>query len=286
MRYIDCYNYPDVKPDEKEYKESIISFLCDHFYHSDIDIILTNVNNNKISINTKNTIVFLSGNEYSIVPSYADHVKAIFTDFWLPSMPQNIYEIPLGFNERSDGRFIQLNLSINPISQRNYDITFCGSLHGNSANHRVLMLQALQNFKKYNAHIETYNDFFYGEKNINTRQQKYQKVMLDSKISLCPGGAKTFDRGSFFSGWETYRFNESLRYGNIIICNYSWSQYYSGPNVFYIDNWSDLTEKYIDNIMSKDLDQIQLAGIQYYKKHTSRFNVLKNIISIIEKNVL
>lgn len=282
MRYIDLYN-GSIKPDEKEYKESIIEYLCDYFCHNKFTLILTGIANNFKIEDPSNTIVFLSGNEYSIVPEYHSSVRGIFTDFWLPNMPENVYEIPLGINERSDSRFIQFNNEIKPISSREYDLCFIGSVHGNSASHRLEMLDSLNNIQKFKKYINPYQNFFYQYEDIEKNKKIYRDILLNTKISLCPGGAKTIDYGKLFSGWESYRFNESLRYGNIIICNYNWSKYYVGPNIFYIENWSDLTEDYISNILQQPLDIIQQRGIENYKQHISRPAVLRNIINQIER---
>lgn len=282
MRYIDLYN-GSIKPDEKEYKESIIEYLCDYFCHNNFTLILASINTKPNIEDPANTIVFLSGNEYSVVPEYQPFVKAIFTDFWLPTMPENVYEIPLGINERSDSRFIQFNDTIKPISSREYDLCFIGSTHGNSASHRLSMLNSLNNIHKFKKYINPYQNFFYQYEDIEQNKKLYKNILLNSKISLCPGGAKTLNYGKLFSGWESYRFNESLRYGNIIICNYNWSKYYSGPNVFYIEDWSDLTENYLSDVLYQPLDIIQHKSIEYYKKYTSRPVVLNNIINQIER---
>lgn len=189
MKYIDLYSGPE-KPDEKEYKESIIEFLCDYFCYNNFTLILTNANYDLQIDDPSNTIIFLSGNEYSFVPDYHNSVKAIFTDFWLPNMPPNVYEIPLGINERSDSRFIQFDDTIKPISLREYDLCFIGSVHGNSASHRLSMLNSLNNIQKFKKYIVPYQNFFYQYKDIEESKKQYKNTLLNSKISLCPGGAK------------------------------------------------------------------------------------------------
>jgi hypothetical protein len=58
MKYNDLHTWENLKPDEKEYKESIIEFLCDHFCHEDIQIIFTH-DTNSLPIYGKNVITFL-----------------------------------------------------------------------------------------------------------------------------------------------------------------------------------------------------------------------------------
>lgn len=284
MLYVDIYPGADIKPDEKEYKESIISIICDHFYHNNLKFILASSKTASLPYEDKTTVVFLSGNEQSIVPRYVNNVALIFTDFWLPTMPSNMREIPIGFNERSEGRFLSSNIDISNITSRYYDLCFIGSTHSLNNSHRTELLNQLDSLKnKYNIFTNSYTKFFYGCDNINQKKKQYKEILYNTKISLCPGGLYATGRDLVFPGWETYRFNESIRYGNIIICNYNWSKYYSGPNVFYIDTWKNLNNVFINNILSNDLNERQKLGLLHYKKHLSRFNIIHNLIQDIEK---
>lgn len=288
MKYIDNLFWPTEKPDEKEFKESVICFLCEHFCHEDITIILTR-DAEKLPVYGSNVVVFFSGNEASFIPQYHEYVGVIYTDFWNPGMPKNIKNIPLGTNERTSGRFITQEKII-PISERELDFCFVGCRHSHSAvSHRSIMFNAIEkidpSLKKI---VSGYEGFFYqphiDKQQITDKKQQYIDLLNNTKISLCPGGNASIGDG-YFPGWETYRFSESMRSGNIIICNYDWSPWYKGPNVFYIDHWSKLTTEFIRDILAKDLNSIQKQGIQYYRESISRFNILKSIVNDIERLV-
>ena len=281
MKYIDLHSWPTEKPDEKEYKESIIALLCDHFCHENITFILTR-DHATLPEYGKHVIVFLSANEPSRHPTYSDKVGLIYTDFWTPEMPKNVKNIPLGFNERTSGRFIA-GEKITPITERSIDMCFVGSHHGTNS-HRMEMLASLNkidpSIKKV---VSTYSGFFYQPNNYEevARKNGYIDLLYNTKISLCPGGNASSGSGHF-AGWETYRFNESQRAGNIIVCNYDWSEWYKGPNVIVIDSWSNLTTQFVHNLLKQDLDTLQRQGIKNYKEKISRVNVLNSIVNDIE----
>ena len=285
MKYIDLHNWENEKPDEKEYKESIIALLCDYFCHEDITFILT-ANCDSIPVHGSNVVVFLSANERSIVPQYHTKVGMIYTDFWNPDMPSHIKSIPLGLNERTSGRFIQTE-PLMPISQREIDICFIGATH--LANpHRREMIESVNRLDSYKKIINTYETFFYnvGAPNEDQiqRRKKYFDVLGSTKISLCPGGGNSHGSG-YFPGWETYRFNESLRAGNIIITNTNWCKWYQGPNIFYIDSWNKLDNTFIDSILSQDTNLLQKQGIANYRQNLSRNAIQQDIINDI-KNLI
>jgi hypothetical protein len=286
MKYIDLWGIGfQIKPDEKEFKESVIALLCDQFCHEDITIILTQ-DITTIPVLGKNVIVFLSANELSRTPYYFSSVGLIYTDFWNPSMPKNMRPFPLGLNERTTGRFFTQKKLL-PLSQRKIDISFIGSRHGNDT-HRPVMLDAVNAITKFSKHIETYTAFFHEQqKDKNTTANKisnYFEVLHNSKISLCPGGGQSIGEG-YFPGWESYRLNESLKAGNLIITNFNWSPWYTGPNMFYVSKWKDLNTDFIENILNQDIDKIQKDSVLYYREKLSRVAILNSVVADIENHL-
>ena len=286
MKYIDIHTWEREKPDEKEFKESIIALLCDYFCHDDVIFVLTH-DWRSVPVTGSNVVVFLGANEQSYVPLYHKDVGVIYTDFWNPNMPSNVLSIPLGLNERTSGRFLQTEPVVSLI-EREKDVCFIGSSHG-AQTHRREMLNALHNIKNYKRIVKVYDSFFYdvgapSEKH-KERNAEYLKVLQQTKISLCPGGGLAQGEG-YFPGWESYRFSESLRLGNIIITNINWCEWYKAPNVFYIKNWRDLDNNFIKDILDRDINEIQKQGIVYYKQKLSRPAILQHIIQDIEKYVI
>lgn len=286
MKYIDNYFYTDCTPDEKAYKENIIKLLYDYFCHTNYTFILTN-NKNILPEYGNNVVVFLSGNELSEIPVYFNKVKYIFTDFYLPDMPKNIFPILMGNNSRSsNGDYYNYTNSIKQIQEREIDICFMGAIHRPGSDRDIVKNQ-LKNFKDIKVYCKFYNDFFFDKKSpedIEKNKQNYFNILKNTKISICTGGNHAFvKKGAYFAGWESYRFLESMQLGNIIITNINWPQYYKSPNVFFVDNWSNLTEEYVKEILTKDLNFLQKQSFDFYKKNISKYAIIQNIINIIEE---
>lgn len=286
MKFYDEYLANDV-PDEKSYKENIIKILYDYFFHEDLIFVLTN-NPNKISVTGDNVIVFLSGNESSIYPVYWSKVKLIFTDFWLPIMPNNIHHIPLGNNTRSSkGDFYDFGVSNSKkISEREIDICFMAAMHTNSFE-REIVHNELKNFKNLSVHNYMYHAFYYADSERDATKNIYFEVLSNSKINICVGGnLKYLKKANYFAGYETYRHLESSMMSNIIITDVHWSPYHMSPSTFVIDDWKNFNESYVSNILNNyDLDDLQLKSINYYKESQSKLGQIKRMIGIIEQNI-
>lgn len=286
MKYHDLYQDPWWKPHEKEYKESIVSLLCDHFCHEDIHIVLAGFTIKELPVKGQNVIVFFCGNEASAVPSYINDVGLIYTDNWLPTMPSKMKGIPVGFNEDLETRFIQTN-KLKPISQRSYDISFIGSYYNGN---RDMLLSALKELQTYlNIKLVIHDTYFYLNNFNNTTIQEKKKIYLetlaDTKIIACPFGAigNNNNSANLSPGWETFRFCESLIAGNIILTTHFWSEWHKGPNIISLKNWKELTSPYVKSLLDQDLDTLQKEGIKHFRKKLSRVNILNSIIQDIEQ---
>lgn len=289
MKFIDNLFYTDVKPDEKGYKESLLVMLTDYFCLENLTFILTR-SVQKLEEYGRHVIVFLSGNEASYVPLYADKVGLIYTDFWNPSMPSNMKSVPLGHNERSEGQFLG-HEHIPLISKRPTDLYFAGALHSKNSHRRIMVRKMNELCPSIKQNLFTYQDFFFGvfncPENREEKNQEFKNYLRQSKICLCPGGY--WSQGSengFFPGWESYRFGEAMRAGSLIITNFNWSKWYQAPNVFSISSWEDLTSDLIKDILNSDVDSIQFAAKEYYRKKLSRPAILQEIIQDIETQIL
>lgn len=290
MKYIDQYFYENDPPDEKSYKESIIKILYDYFYDRDYTFILTN-KTNYLPEYGNNVIVFLSGNEKSIIPEYFNKVKFIFTDFYIPNMPDNVHPILLGNNIRtSGGDFYKYLTNNKKISERQIDICFIGAIH-RPGSERDIVKNKLKNFKDIKVYGKFYDNFFYEQRtreSIQKENENYFNILKNTKINICTGGNHSFMKiDKYFAGWESYRFLESMHFGNIILTTIDWADYYKSPNVFTIDSWSNLSEEYIKNILSKNLNEIQLKSYDFYKKNISKYAIIQKIINILEnRNII
>lgn len=289
MKYIDTLFYSDIKPDEKSFKESLLIMLTDHFCLEKLTFILTRDVHNLPEFGP-NVIVFLSGNESSSNPTYANKVGLIYTDFWNPTMSSNVKSIPLGHNERSEGSFLG-HESVPLISERAVDVYFAGALHSENSHRRTMIKKMKMLCPSIKQNLFTYTDFFFGAfnspENREAKNKEFKNYLKNSKICLCPGGYWSQNSNlSYFPGWESYRFGEAMRAGSLIITNFNWCKWYQAPNVFSIPSWNDLTTDLIKDILNLDVNAIQLEAKRYYRKKLSRSVILQEIIHDIESIIL
>src|SRR5690606_16149205 len=100
----------------------------------------------------------------------------------------------------------------------------------------------------------------------------YYKILGNTKISLAPIGTTI----------DTFRYIESFGSGCIVITTKKdniW--YYENAPCVFINDWNELNEKMIDNILNNNLDYIYEKNLAYYKDKLSEESVANYIIKKI-----
>ena len=103
----------------------------------------------------------------------------------------------------------------------------------------------------------------------------YYKQLGDTKISLSPDGTTL----------DCFRFVESIGSGCIVISTKKYDVwYYNNAPVIWLDDWSQLTQKLIDDI-PKDINWQHLA-LDYYENTLSEKSVANYMLEKIKmKNI-
>ena len=196
----------------------------------------------------------------------------------LQSIPQSpIIPIPLGYGNQAD-------LAVRPISERQTDVFFAGSvqhapLSKSSIRYwlqnpkqlaRQAMLEALDKIRATCPEIEiqvaitssfTLNDVHYGTGNKDEILgiEEYSKAMMDAKICLVPRGTSP----------ETFRLFEALRFGTIpIVEPLPPFSFYKGAPVVEIENWNQLDRVIVELVADRDrMDELHHAALAWWKSH-------------------
>lgn len=102
---------------------------------------------------------------------------------------------------------------------------------------------------------------------------EYYKILGDTKIAVAPDGTAP----------DSFRYVEAMGSGCIVIMTPKSDNiwYYKDAPVFYIDDWNNLNEKFIDDILSMNLDELYENNLKYYKEKLSEEAVANYIINIL-----
>ena len=197
-------------------------------------------NNNKIKIG-----IHIS-NETTYDDKYYNKLDIIFR-FYLSDYCDydKVFPINIGYNS-SGYESIEFNPNTK-MQDRPINFFFCGQLSNRQ--------ELYENSKKLpgNNILEFTNGFREGIDVI-----KYHNLLSNSKISLVPKGVSP----------ETFRFSESFASGCIVITTEKLNVwYYENCPAIFIDDWSELNQKLIDNIQNPD--SIRVKSIEYYEKYLS-----------------
>lgn len=219
----------------------------------------------------KRLIVFLLGDEWCRMPSYATKVLTVFkcyglnptlelhqSNFYLNALillqyirvafkdtkrwrkKHNIFSIPLGYFRQSD-------LPIKPILERDIDVSFTGSIK-NSPSKGLLSIKDLLKSPKTvsrksmvssvekwenpkNYNIDVKLTTHFPHANKVPDVLDYSERLMNTKICLSPRGTSL----------ETFRYFESLRYGCVLIAEpvpKYW--FYEDSPAIYLNNWNRL----------------------------------------------
>ena len=106
--------------------------------------------------------------------------------------------------------------------------------------------------------------------------QDYWDKLSNSKICLAPNGLSP----------ETFRYSESLAFGCIVITNVkidAW--FYENSTAIFIDDWSEVTEEFINNLLISNIDEKYEQNLDYYEKYLSPKANAKYIIKTIKEKI-
>lgn len=162
----------------------------------------------------------------------------------------SIYDIPLGY-------YKQLNLPIEEIENRTYDVLFNGSIKHEAFPvwswkywvkspkdiTRKKMMSTIDRIREKNPDIKfrlTITSDFNAARSADDRS--YSEKMMDAKICLVPRGTSL----------ETYRFFEAIRYGCVVVTEALPSRwFYDGFPATKVSDWSDL-EEVLDKLINNN----------------------------------
>lgn len=203
-------------------------------------------------------IVLLTGDEtyrLGMNPYINQNVKAVFRIFNRSGSydEKYIYPIPPGYNWTMHSDKTKKMVKMYPekkLSERQYDIFFAGQ----PLPWRTDVFNNLGKLVgKFNI-LSNVNSSFRSGIEID----EYYKILGDTKIALSPDGTSI----------DCFRYVEALGSGCIVIMtpkdNNIW--YYKNAPVFYVNNWNELNEKLINNILSMNLDDLYENNLKYYKE--------------------
>lgn len=178
---------------------------------------------------------------------------------------RRVFPIPIGYNCRSDGHFMERMYPEKKISEREYDIFYSGQILPN----RKKLVSRLEDLKdSFNVFLQSNNAFRTG-----MPIGEYYKHLGDSKICVAPAGTSE----------DTFRYNEAMGSGCIVITTTKpqfW--YYHKAPVLFIEDWNSLTKEFISDILNKDLDALQKDIKEYYNRCLSEEAVAMYIIKTIK----
>jgi len=254
--------------------------LCEtNYFDGIVDILNQRISNYSIIITadhetlpkTKHRkIVILGGEETGIagLRPYSEYndVIAVFRFYNVKGRYDNkyVFPIPPGYNCRSNDSDMIRMYPEKKLSDRDYDIFYSGQVLG-CRNELVNRLEVLSN--DYNIYSQVNPSFRRG-----LDIDDYYRFLGNTKICVAPTGASV----------DTFRYVEACGSGCIVITTPKddlW--YYHNTPVFFIDDWSLLTNSYIDNILSMDIDTLQDDTLKYYNRCLSTEAVATYIIQNI-----
>lgn len=175
-----------------------------------------------------------------------------------------VFPIPIGYNCRTDGHFMEGMYPEKKISERKYDIFYSGQYLPS----RKELVNRLGELKtSFNVFVQANGAFRTG-----LPIGEYYRYLGNSKICVAPAGTSE----------DTFRFNEAIGSGCVVITTKKppfW-YYYDAP-VFFLNSWKELTKEFISNILSRDLDSLQKDIKEYYTDCLSEEAVANYIIKTI-----
>jgi hypothetical protein len=255
MNEVIFYEIEKEKWCEVRYLDAVISYLNKKI--TNYSIIVTP--NQHTLPNTKfaKIIVILTGDELGFFSSQNynnPNIVKIFRFFNRIGRYDEkfIYPIPPGYNWTMHNDYSKQMIKMYPekkLSERKYDISFLGQ----PLPCRIELFNILNQLSsKYNVLSSVSPSFRTG-----VHIDDYYKIMGDTKIALAPDGTSV----------DTFRYVEAFGSGCVVITTKKDDIWYyrNSPTVF-INSWSELNDKLIENILSMDLEELYDKNLKYYKE--------------------
>lgn len=172
---------------------------------------------------------------------------------------KKVFNINIGYN--SSG-YNQINFKSNkPLNDRKYNISFNGQI-GN----RFDLKMATDKLTIRNTNINFTNGFRQG-----LGFNDYLDILGETKICLVPRGVSN----------ETFRFNEALASGCIVITTEMDHPFYKDAPIVKIPNWYYLTDDLIKKTLSEDLIEYKNKNLKYYDEKLSPKATSDYILDVI-----
>lgn len=272
----------------------IVDYECENFYVKEIlnnlnlddsfHIIVGRINNpheiellRQSLLKNKKNILIMKSDERGIIPPFIDDLFMVFRMYNnnLVVDYKKIFPIPCGYSmiHKNNGETYTYHYKEpKNINERTIDLFFSGQISAN----RNQMISAINKIKgKYNV-LTNVTDGFAKGFNIN----EFYEKLGDAKISLVPNGVVIP---------ESFRFFESFMRHCIVITtlpqnsNYDMWYYKDCPALF-LNNWSELTESKIDELL-KNLDYHYERSKIYFENKISPKAVATYIKETIENGI-
>ncbi len=241
-----------------------------------------------------NLVVFVMGDEWARVPTYASGVHAVFKapgqhmklalhrGWWrfntmallqyarqqakrIPhhhrDRKQNIFAVPYGYYRLPERQ------QVTPINERGIDASFTGSLDHrnvlggliktNKVLSRERMVQTVDEWKRgtpYNVDVKL--STFFPKAHDEPEFNDYPTVLMDTKICLSPRGTHL----------ETYRLCEGMYYGCIVIAEEQPDHWFAKDSpAFIVDDWDTLPDL-LDQLLGDPaaMEAQQQASLKYW----------------------
>lgn len=233
-----------------------------YFVYPDLNII-ENVDFFEKIKNDKNyKIAIHAGNERLYDPKYYDSFNIIFRFYLSEKCDFNkIFPLNIGFNSSGEhGIFPDKG---NKLSERTNDVFFMGN-----------KLVRMEFYDSINKLSDKYDISFTNGFRTGLSVQSYWDRLSNSKICLVPNGVSP----------ETFRYSESFASGCIVITKdkiNTW--FYENSPAIFVNSWSEVTEEFIEKILSSDIDEKYKQNLDYYEKYLSPKTNAEYIIKIIKE---
>lgn len=204
-------------------------------------------------------LVILIGDENGEGHNYKENVK-VFRYYNLRNISNIYYPIPCGYN--SSGYQMKKMYPEKKLQDRKYDIVFYGQRIGTYRKDMFDIMDELSD--KFNMRFNV-NSTFRSGLNID----EYYKLLGNSKISFVPNGTAV----------ETFRYNESFGSGCVVVTPKTFNLwYYEKSPAHFIDNWNQVDENFVQEILNGDLNKMYKENLEYYNNYLSEEAVANYII--------
>jgi hypothetical protein len=218
----------------------------------------------KIKNDSNYKIAIHNGNEGVYDSKYYEFFDIIFRFYLQENCDyKKIFPISIGFN--SSGEYNLIPNKGKKLSERTNDVFFMGNP---SVRYEF--------YKSINKLSTKYDITFTNGFRTGLPIRDYYNKLSNSKICLCPNGVSP----------ETFRYNEALGSGCIVITKdkvNSW--FYENSTAIFVNNWSDVTEEFINNILSSNIDEKYEENLNYYEKCLSPKANAEYIIKTIREKI-